>query len=373
MNDVKLKLRPGHASSNDWMAESELRQLFWNVTHKCNFACQVCFSNSGPEAPDELTTDEAKAMVLNAHESGVKDIVVSGGEPFMREDMVEILAYMKQLGMTGRIASNGATVTPELIGRLRRETLTEAFQISLDTLDPELYAEVHGAPAENLGAALSALEYIHEAGMHTTVSTRLTPKTLPGIPALLDMAAAKGWATVTVHCPVLTGRSEGAFPPDADVLAELQPVLDHFLGVSGRWVVETNIPWARFHPTIRRLSRQMRVVHAGCGAARWRLAIGASGSISPCICVDRTQLEMGNVRTDDLGQVFRNAPLANLMRHPQDYGVCGDCPNVATCGAGCRAGAFARTGRVDGLDGACPVRRARMHAAAKAGIVREGV
>ncbi len=359
MNDVKLKLRPGHAADNDWMARTPLRQLFWNVTYKCNFACQVCFSNSGPGAPDELTTDEAKAMVLNAHRSGVKDIVISGGEPFMREDMVEILAYMKELDMTARIASNGTMVTAELVERLRRDTLTKSFQISLDTLDPELFAEIHGAPADHLDAALRALDYIREAGMHTTVSTRLTPKTLPGIPALLDLAAAKGWATVTVHCPVRTGRADGAFAPDADMLSELQPVFDHFMRLSRHWVVETNIPWARYHPAIRRLAREMRVVHAGCGAARWRLAIGASGSISPCICVDRPQFQMGNVRTDDLREVFRDAPLAHLMRHPQEHGICTDCGNVETCGGGCRAGAFARGGKVEALDPSCPVRRAR--------------
>jgi radical SAM protein with 4Fe4S-binding SPASM domain len=362
MNDIKLKLRPGHAAENDWMAEIPLRQLFWNVTYACNFDCQVCFSNSGPEAPDELSTDEAKAMILNAHESGVKDIVISGGEPFMRNDMVEILAYMKQLGITGRIASNGSLLTRDLLRRLRDETLTQSFQISLDTLDPELFEEIHVAPAEMLDAALEALVHIREEGMHTTVSTRLTPKTLPGIPALLDRAVAEGWATVTIHCPVRTGRAEGAFPFDVDMLAELQPVFDHFMHLSEHWVVETNIPWARYHPTIRKLSRRIQVAHAGCGAARWRLAIGASGSISPCICVDRPEFQMGNVRTDDLGEVFANAPLAHLMRHPEEHGICTDCPNVRTCGGGCRAGAFAREGQVDALDRSCPARRARERA-----------
>ena len=359
VNDVKLKIEPGHAGGRDWMAPASLRQLFWNVTYACNFACQVCFSNSGAAAPDELTTDEARSLIRNAADAGIKDIVISGGEPFLRDDMVELLACMAQFGITARIASNGRLLTSEIIDRLRRETLVKSFQISLDTLDRDVYEEIHGAPAEMLDAALAALRLIREAGFHTTVSTRLAPKTLPGIPALLDRAAQEGWLTVTVHCPVCTGRAEGLWPRGTDLMAALEPVFEHFVGMEKRWLVETNIPWARYHPAIRRLSRQVRVEHEGCGAARWRLAIGATGWISPCICVDLPDFQMGNVREDDLARLFAEAPLARLMRCPQEHGICTDCGNVGTCGGGCRAAAFAQGGRTDALDASCPVRRAR--------------
>ena len=360
MNDVKLKLRPGHAGGRDWMAPSPLKQLFWNVSFACNFACQVCFSSSGQRAPDELTTDEARAFVKQAHSAGVRDIVISGGEPFMRDDMVDLLTYMGSLGVTARIASNGSLLTRSLLERLKRETLTKSFQISLDTLDRDLYEEVHGAPASMLDVALEALRNIKDLGFHTTVSTRLTPRTLPGIPALLDMAAREGWATVTVHCPVCTGRADGVWPADADLLTQLEPVFEHFLSLSDHWVVETNIPWAQYHRTMRRLSRRTTVVHEGCGGGRWRLAIGACGWISTCICLDLPAFRIGNVRTDDLGVVFRDSPLSNLMRRPQDFGICTDCGNVVTCGAGCRAAAYALTGDTNGPDLSCPVRKARV-------------
>ena len=363
MNDVKLKLRPGHAGGRDWMAPSRLRQLFWNVTYECNFRCQVCFSSSGQRAPDELTTREAKALIAQAHAAGIGDIVISGGEPFLREDMFELLVYMAELGITARIASNGSLLTEELVRRLSRETLTKSFQISVDTLDPDLYEEIHGAPASMLDTALRALTYIRDAGFHTTASTRLTPATLPGIPALLERGAEEEWATVTIHCPVCTGRAEGVWPEGTDLLAELGPVFDHFLSLSEHWVVETNIPWAQYHRTIRRLSERARVVHEGCGGGRWRLAIGATGLISPCICVDLPASRIGNVRDDNLAEGFERSPLACLMRAPQDYGVCDDCGNVAKCGGGCRAAAFAHGGRPDSPDPSCPVRQARVRSA----------
>ena len=92
----------------------------------------VCFSDSGDEDADELTTDEARRMILNARDAGVTDIVVSGGEPFLRGDLFELLVYMTDLGISARIASNGSLLDADLCRRLRRETATKAFQISLD-------------------------------------------------------------------------------------------------------------------------------------------------------------------------------------------------------------------------------------------------
>ena len=364
MIDVKLKLQPGHAGDLDWMAPSPLWQLFWNVTYACNFRCAICFSNAGRRTPDELTTQEAKQMIRNARAAGVTDIVISGGEPFEREDLVELLATMAELGITARIATNGSLLTESLLRRLHRETFTKSFQISLDTLDPALYPEVHGAPLRALDTALEALRCMRDLGFHTTVSTRLSPKTLPGIPALLDAAVQEGWSTVTVHCPLHTGRTIGAWPQNTDVFSLLQGVFEHFLALPRRWLVETNVPWGPYHPVMQELSKRIRVAHAGCGAGRCRLAIGASGWVSPCICIDLPEARMGNVRTHDLGVLFRESPVAQMMRRPRDYGICLDCPNLERCGGGCRAAAFALTGRVDGLDESCPVRLQRIEAGA---------
>jgi len=353
--DIKLKLQPGHTSERSWMGPSPLRQLFWNITYACNYRCGICFTDSGRAHPDELTTQEARDVVRRAHAAGVQDIIISGGEPFMRKDMVEILAFMAEEGITARVASNGSLLTDGLLSQLRRETLTKSFQISLDALDPLLYREFHRAPPEAFQSALSGLGRIKEYGFHTTVSVRLTSQTLPSIPQLLERACEEGWATVTVHNILHTGRTEGTFPQDADFLTLLAPVFEHFLALPRRWLVETYIPWAQHHPVLKWLERQIRVVHCGCRAGRDRLTISPTGWISPCVCLDVPAAYVGNVRGDDLLDVFHNSPVCHMMRRPQEHGICADCPEVTSCGGGCRATAFALTGQLDGQDRTCPL------------------
>ena len=365
MLDIKFKLTESHTSARDWMAPAPLRQLFWNVTYACNHRCGICFTDSGAARADELTTAEAFALVEQAHRAGVRDVIVSGGEPFLRKDLLPILARMAELGLTARIASNGSLITPDLLGRLRRDTRVRSFQISLDTLDPALYGRLHGTGPEAHAAALRALALVRDHGFHATASTRLTPDTLDGIPALLERASAENWATFTVHCPLHTSRAEGAWPQDADVLSLLEPALGHFFGMARHWLVETYIPWAPYHEAMVRWSKRGRIVHVGCRAGRDRLAIHPSGAISPCVCLDVPAAHVGNVRRDSLAEVFASSPVCALFRHPEAHGICGDCANEPACGGGCRAAAFALAGRLDGPDESCPVRRRKAAAAGK--------
>ncbi len=355
MLDIKLKIEPGHTSERDWMAPSPLTKLFWNVTAACNFQCPICFADGGRPRAGELTTAEARKMLASASRAGVRDIIISGGEPFCRPDILDLLEEMADLGITARIATNGTLLSDEALDRLRRETRTLSFQVSLDSLDPEVYSAVHGVPGQHLDAALRALRGIRERGFHTTVSTRLTAATLPTIPEMLDRAVEEGWATVTVHIPVHTRRCLGAPGATADALSLLGPVFDHFCRLRRRWLVETYIPWAPYHPMMERLAERVRVVHCGCRAGRDRLTIQPDGAITPCVCLDVPEVRLGNVRSDDLAEVFERSALLRVYRRPEEFGICGECPHVRVCGGGCRTTAFALTGRVDGQDGSCPI------------------
>jgi len=355
MLDVKLKLEPSHTSERVWMEPSPLRSLFWNTTYACNYNCGICFTNGGSPLIDEMSTQEAMDALKKSYDAGVRKIIISGGEPFMRKDIVDILTYMGSIGIEARIASNGSLLTEDILKRLRDESLVKSFQISVDTLDSDLYGKIHGVSSERLTTVLDIIGSIKNYGFHTTVSSRLTPQTLPRIPDLLDRASDEGWATFTIHFPLLTGRSDDAFPQDMDFMSLLEPVFDQFLALPKQWLIEMFIPWAQYHPIVKRLEKQIKVVYAGCRAGRDRLTINPCGDISFCVCLDLPEFYLGNVRWDSLEDIFQNSETCNMMRHPEEHRICVDCPNVLTCGGGCRVAAYSITGRLDGQDKSCPV------------------
>ncbi|HEY5999997.1 MAG TPA: radical SAM protein [bacterium] len=356
MLDVKLKLRPGHTAERTWDGPAALRQLVWNITYACNFSCAVCYADAGRRRDGEIDTAAAKNLIARAREAGVRDVIVSGGEPFMRPDVPELLAAMARHGISARIATNGSLLTDELLRRLRAETLVSSFQVSIDTLDPSRYAALHGCDPALLERAIAATRLVQAAGFHATVSSRVTPATLGDLPALIDLARREEWATLTLHLPVHTRRARDAWEPDTDVLNLLEPVFDHFLA-GEHWLVETYIPWAPLHPAMQRLGERVRVVHRGCSAGRDRLTVNPCGTLSPCVCLDVPGAHVGNVERDGLEAVFASAALRDAERRASPQGSCAGCDLFASCRGGCRAAAYAFSGSMRAEDASCPVRR----------------
>ena len=358
MLDLKLKFKPSTDGRRNWMSPSPLTDLFWNVTRSCNFRCGICFTDSGTPAGGELTTEEALAAIDAAAAAGVRNIIISGGEPFLRPDIERLLEHMAGHDIVARIATNGSRLDDARLKRLKERTKVQSFQISVDSLNPDVYERIHGVSRRFLDKALDAMARIQIHGFHATASSRVTPDTLPGLSALMRHARDRGWATLTLHLPVPTRRSQDTFAEGADLMALLEPLLEEFAALEPRGVVETYIPWAEHHPVARRLSRRVRFTHRGCRAGRDRLTVGPDGALTPCVCLDVPEAVIGNIRTDDLRKVFAESPLCRLFRDPQGAGICSDCRHLGICGGGCRASAWASSGSFLSLDRQCPLRRA---------------
>ena len=88
--------------------------VVWNCTKTCNLRCQHCYAGSDAQRYDQLNTDEAKAMIDDLAAFGSPVLLFSGGEPCVREDLLELMQYAKQAGMRVVISTNGTLITPDL-------------------------------------------------------------------------------------------------------------------------------------------------------------------------------------------------------------------------------------------------------------------
>jgi MoaA/NifB/PqqE/SkfB family radical SAM enzyme len=108
-------LRYGSISSGEREGEivpkkaSERRPIVvWNITRACNLKCVHCYNDSGAsKADDELSTDEAKAVLDDLSGFGVPSVLFSGGEPLMRPDLFELIGYAVERGLHAVISTNG--------------------------------------------------------------------------------------------------------------------------------------------------------------------------------------------------------------------------------------------------------------------------
>ena len=82
-------------------------RVLWEITNTCNYHCSYCmFSSEAKKYEGELTTDEIKRTIKDLKENNFKYIKFTGGEPFTRKDMTEILKYASELGFDMDISTN---------------------------------------------------------------------------------------------------------------------------------------------------------------------------------------------------------------------------------------------------------------------------
>ena len=107
--------------------------LTWELTYACNLACVHCLSSSGRRDPRELSTEECKAVIDELERMQVFYVNIGGGEPTVRKDFWELVAYATEHRVGVKFSTNGSRVTAERAAWLKGNDYVDV-QISLDRL-----------------------------------------------------------------------------------------------------------------------------------------------------------------------------------------------------------------------------------------------
>ena len=131
----------------------------WNTTNACNMYCDHCYRDAGCKAEEELSTAEAKTLLEQIARAGFKIMIFSGGEPLMRPDIVELVAYAASLGLRPVFGTNGTLITLEMAQKLKAAGAM-GMGISLDSMDREKHNAFRKFPGAWEGA-VQGLSLIH--------------------------------------------------------------------------------------------------------------------------------------------------------------------------------------------------------------------
>ncbi len=156
--------------------------IVWNMTRRCNLKCVHCYARAvDVHGKDEIDTASAKRMIDDLAAYGVPVMLFSGGEPLVREDLVELAAYAVEKGMRAVISTNGTLITPQKAAELKKVGLSYVG-ISLDGLE-----EAHDRFRGKKGSFANALEGVEncqaeglKVGLRFTINKRNAGE-IPGI------------------------------------------------------------------------------------------------------------------------------------------------------------------------------------------------
>ncbi len=348
---------PAHAHADG--AELRPSLVSWNITRQCNLWCSHCYRDAR-ETPDpqELTTEEGLQLIRDVAEVGFKVLILSGGEPLLRADLLDLIAGAKAAGVRPALGSNGTLITPEMAAKMKEAGLMRAG-ISLDSADPDWHNRLRCSPTA-WQDAIAGMKACREVGLSFQVNTTVTQQNESQILEITELAKALGAAGHHVFFLVPTGRGKD-IAGDMIEAQRCERLLEALLRRQAQGDLEIKPTCApQFIRVAEKLGLDLRF-HTGCLAGRTYCVITPNGDVQPCPYLP---LPVGNVHRTRFTEIWRGSEHFRTLREGKLSGTCGHCRWGTRC-FGCRARAYwASDGNYMAEDPWCVIGAARARAAA---------
>jgi radical SAM protein with 4Fe4S-binding SPASM domain len=278
-------------------------------------------------------------------------LILSGGEPLLREDLEEIARAASSRGATVVVGTNGTGLTTSRIEGLKAAGV-RGVAVSVDSLRPSYHDKFrHGRGS--LEETQAAVARLREQRLDVVIQTTVTKGNRAELQRLVAWAAEEGAVAFNCYFLVATGRGAGLgrgdlSPEDYEtVLADLARWQRDY---RGRLMVRAKCA-PHFMRHVHQLDPESPILNyetrCPCGTQYCRIT--PDGKLTPCPYLPE---EAGDLNRMSFGEIWRTAPLFQQLRTGSLGGKCGTCEYRRLCG-GCRARAFALEGDVLAADPSC--------------------
>ncbi len=332
------------------------------LTYVCNNACSHCYNEASRSAPfrgtqcrdtrpfaSETSAEreglasqappkpplhaEAWRMVLDKLLTiGVPYVIFTGGEPTLREDLPELVAYAESLGMITGLNTNGRRLADSHLCQALAQSGLDHVQITLNSTRAEVHDRLSGTSA--WAETVAGIGQSLAAGLHVLTNTTLLQENVAEAERIPAFLQDLGVRTFAMNGVIHSGCGVGH--PGALSAEQLAPVLERVRRraeeLEMRFLWYTPTPYCRLHPADLGLGLK------ACNAAEYSICLEPNGDVLPC---QSYYQPAGNLLTDPWESIWESDLFRGLRfrrEQPQAAGLprdCWACADLATCGGGC--------------------------------------
>ncbi|MBN2111413.1 MAG: radical SAM protein [Methanosarcinaceae archaeon] len=312
--------------------------VLWDLTSRCNLRCKHCVVSAGEAGRDELDLDECHRLIDEFAEFGVGQLILSGGEPMVREDFFDIAEYAAEKGLLIQVATNGTLIDENAAHRLAG--IGASTQVSFDSSEPAIHDEFRQHPGSWMKTK-KGIEQLKDAGVPITLAVTVTTMNIDNVPQIYEMAIEMGVQTFRILPFVPFGR--GRYADELEVSPARMGELTEFLH-SKRDEDEINIAPMEFECTLSPPPEQGidDDVRIGCDGAISYCTVTSTGEVLPCNYFSGADAE--NIREHDFRWIWANSRFLNYFRSLKASdvkGKCQECSWLPVCRGSCIAANFA--------------------------------
>lgn len=329
----------------------ELRLVAWETTRNCNLACVHCRASAdkGP-FKEELDIQCAFDLMDQIAEIGKPIIILTGGEPLLREDIFDIAKYGTNKGFRMVMAPNGTLIT-ENKAKQMSDAGIKRISVSLDGANKESHDVFRGVNGAFEGA-VKGIEIAKKQGLEFQINTTVTRANFNGIKAIHELAVKLGAVAHHIFLLVPTGR--GKYIIDQEISAkDYESTLNWFCELRETTPLQLKATCApHYYRILRQRAKEqgktvtfkthgLDAVTRGCLGGTGFCFISHRGIVQPCGFLD---INCGDVRKMSFKDIWNNSDVFNTLRDFDNLkGKCKTCEYKKVCG-GCRARAYELTG-----------------------------
>ena len=329
------------------------RLIAWEITRRCSLRCRHCRASAQDRTyENELTREELKSVMQSVATLGSPILILTGGEPMLRDDLADIASDARDLGLKPVVATCGTLLTEASAQKLL-ESGVERISVSIDGADENAHDTFRGVPGayQDLMRGIAAARH---AGLPFQVNTTVTRRNADTLEEILANAIACGAVAFHPFMLVPTGRA-GSLSDETLDAHEYEALLHRIYELSRRSPIPFKPTCApHYYRVLRQREKAegrtvtpqthgLDAISRGCmGGTRFAF-ISHTGVVQICGFLETPAGDL-RARNLDFASIWRESPLFQKMRHFMHYhGKCGICEYRGWCG-GCRARAFAATG-----------------------------
>ena len=328
-----------------------LRLVAWEITRNCNLNCVHCraAATRGPYS-GELDTGACLRLLDQIAETGNPIVILTGGEPLLRDDIFTVARYGTDKGLRMVMAPNGTLITPQTAEKMA-EAGIQRISISLDGADRGNHDRFRGVDGAWDGA-MQGIEYAKKAGIEFQINTTITKANLAQIPKIQQLAVDLGAVAHHIFLLVPTGR--GKYIVDQEISAEeYEKTLNWFYDQREKTPLQLKATCApHYYRILRQRAREegktvtfdshgLDAVTRGCLGGTGFCFISHRGIVQPCGFL---HVNSGDVTRTSFAEIWKHSEVFNDLRNFSKLtGKCGACEYKRVCG-GCRARAYEATG-----------------------------
>jgi len=295
------------------------------ITHRCNLSCYYCFVKKDT-ATAELSLSQWEAVLEQLAEMGTFYLTITGGEPFLRKDCLEIIRKARALNFAVSLISNGTLLDKATIDSLAALSIVD-IGISLLSSDAKIHDRLSGVPG-SYGAAIHSLKQCTKSGIRTICKHSLSTENFSHYTDLVALADSEGWFLEW----------------DTTVLSQEKNSISPF-ALSGEQI-ETFYKSQSLHtPPITITGHIDKNAALHCDAGRSIAAVAPEGTIFPCLLLP---ISFGNVQTSSFKEIWKSSK-AEQFREEEDMllSECQSCSQNGHCSR-CHGVAYHETGNWQG-------------------------